>query len=46
MRTFHYHLYVFDQPINNVKSLSGYFPGLLDGESVEPLKNCFDIVIP
>ena len=36
MRTFHYHLHVIDQAVNNVKSLRNSRLRLLKSESIEP----------
>jgi len=39
MRTFHYHLHVIDQTIYHIERLGSSDPGLLEGESIETLKN-------
>ena len=36
MRTFHYHLHIIDQAVDNIKSLRNGHPRLLEGESVKP----------
>jgi len=39
MPTFHYHLHVKDQTIDEVKGLGNGHFGLLEGEPIYPLKN-------
>jgi len=39
MRTFHHHLHVIDQTIYHIERLGSSHPGLLEGESIETLKN-------
>ena len=36
MRTFHYHLHIIDQAVDNVKSLGNSRPRLLERESIKP----------
>ena len=45
MRTFHHHLHVIDQTIYYVECLGSSDPGLLDGESIETLKNQFNVFL-
>jgi hypothetical protein len=42
MRTFHDGLQVIDQAIHNFESLSNSILRLLEGESIEPLKDLLD----
>ena len=46
MRTFHYCLHVIDQAMNHIESLGNGQPGLLEGQSIQSLKDGFDIVLP
>jgi len=39
MRTFHYHFHVVDQTINYIERLGNGHLRLLEGESIETLKN-------
>jgi len=39
MRTFHRHSHVIDQTIYHIERLGSSHPGLLEGESIETLKN-------
>jgi len=39
MRTFHHNLHVIDQTIYYIERLGSSHPGLLDGESIETMKN-------
>jgi len=39
MRTFHHHLHVIDQTIYHIERLGSSHPGLLEGESIETLKD-------
>jgi len=43
MRTFHDHLHVIDKTIDDVKSLSNGYLGLLEGESIQTLKDRFNV---
>ena len=46
MRTFHYYFHVIDQTMNYIESLGNGQFGLFEGESIQTLKNCFDVVLP
>jgi len=46
MRTFHYRLHVVDQAINSIESLSNGQLGLLERQSIQTLKNCFNVLLP
>ena len=37
MRTFHYHLHLIDEVVDNVKSLCSSYLGLVQGESIESI---------
>jgi hypothetical protein len=43
MRTFHDDLHVIDQTIDDVQGLSNGHLGLLEGESIEPLEDRFNV---
>jgi len=45
MRTFHHHLHVIDQTIYYIERLGSSDPGLFKGESIETLKNRFDVFL-
>ena len=46
MRTFHYYLHVVDQAINHIESLGNGQLGLLEGQSIQTLKNGVNAVLP
>jgi len=45
MRTFHHDLHVIDQTIYYIERLGSSQLGLLEGESIEALKNRFDVFL-
>ena len=46
LRTFHNQLYIADKTMNDTQCLRNGHPRLVLGQSIQSLKNCFDLALP